>query len=242
MIKKTKDYEMFIFRNDNREKIDKSHVKRLVDSISSRNLLELRPIVVNEKMEIIDGQHRVLAAQELGLDIYYQQEKKIEADDIIKMNITKSWTIGDYLNFYCKHNYPEYLKLSLFMKKHSLSLKVGITLALGTAHTGFKEFRNGEFKFDEQPLDEELSICWETIDYIKKMNGFSSYTSSSRFWKSLLKLVRHANFDAQKWRTNFRRMISNFCPQASTKDYEAMMQTVYNWKNNNKINISDVDV
>ncbi len=90
MIKKTKNYEMFTFREDNREKIDQSHVQRLVFSIEKRNLLELRPIIVNEKFEVIDGQHRLMAAKFLDVEIFYQQEKKLDAKDIITMNITNT--------------------------------------------------------------------------------------------------------------------------------------------------------
>src|SRR5258708_17508951 len=35
------------------------HVKRLVKSIQTRNLLHLRPIAVDETMAVIDGQHRL---------------------------------------------------------------------------------------------------------------------------------------------------------------------------------------
>jgi len=242
MIKKTKDYDLFTFRDDNREKIDQAHIKRLIESITSRNLLELRPIIVNEKMEVIDGQHRLLAAKHLQVEIYYQQEKKLDAADIVRMNISKPWTMGDYLNFYCHHQYDEYKKLSSFMKQHNLTLKVALTIALGQARLGFYEFRMGEFKFHEESLDIELDVCWDSINYIKKMNGFSPYTSSSRFWKALLKLIRHPEFDETKWRSNMQKMIDHFSPKARTEDYVNMIQTVYNWRNTSRINLMDDDI
>ncbi len=242
MIKKTKEYDIFTFRDDNREKIDQAHIKRLIESIKARNLLELRPIVVNEKMEVIDGQHRLLAAKALGCEIFYQQEKKLDAVDIVRMNISKPWTMGDFLNFYVHHNYIEYKKLAEFMKKHNLTLKVAMTIALGQARQGYHEFRLGEFKFHEESLSIELDICWDTINYIKKMNGFSPYTSSSRFWKALLKLVRHPDFDEGKWRNNMQKMIDHFSPKARTEDYINMIQSVYNWRNNSRISLMDDDI
>ena len=38
----------------------------------------MRPIVVNKKMEVMDGQHRLMAAKQLGVEIYYQEEKNLE--------------------------------------------------------------------------------------------------------------------------------------------------------------------
>lgn len=242
MIKKTKDYDIFTFREDNREKIDQAHVKRLAESIESRNLLELRPIIVNDKMEVIDGQHRLLAAKFLACEIYYQQEKKLDAADIIRMNITKPWTIDDYLNFHCQHQNDEYLKLKGFMQKHTLTLKVALNIAMGQAKSGYHDFKLGNFKFDEENLDIELDVCWDSINYIKKMNGFSPYTSSTRFWKSLLKLIRHPEFDEQKWRSNMQKMIDHFCPKARTEDYVNMVQTVYNWRNSSRINLMEDEI
>lgn len=242
MIKKTKSYEMFIFREDNREKIDQSHVKRLVESIKSRNLLELRPIVVNDQMEVIDGQHRLMAAKQLGVEIYYQQEKNLDAQDIIKMNISKPWTIADYFNFYCHHQYDEYMKLKKFMQDNNISLKVALTMAVGQLRVGFIDFRNGKFQFKYETLNEEVQTCWNTINYIKKINGFSSYTSSNRFWKALLKLVRHRFFDEEKWLSNMQKMIDHFSPKAREEDYISMLQTVYNWRNNTRINLIEDEV
>ncbi len=239
MIKKTGDYGIFSFRDDNREKIDQGHVKRLAESIKSRNLLELRPIVVNEKMELIDGQHRLLAAKLLGVEIYYQQEVSIEPSDIILMNISKSWGMSDYLNFHCQHENSEYKKLRTFMNKHSLNIQVALNIAIGKSQVKYHDFRVGKFKFDLENLDVELEVCWESIAYIKKMNGFSPYTKSSRFWQALLKLTRHHEFDANKWKSNMQKMIDKFSSKASTKDYLRMMQSIYNWRNPSKINISE---
>lgn len=236
MIFKTKNYEMFIFRADNREKIDQVHVQKLVESIKSRNMLDLRPICVNEKMEIIDGQHRLLAAKLLNVEIYYQQDKTLKAEDIILMNVSKAWGTSDYLNFYCEHGYSEYIKFKDFMKRYNLNLKVGLNIAMGQKHINFEQFRKGEFHFHEETLSSQIEICWETIDYIKKLNGFSTYTSSSRFWRALLKIIRHPDFEVDKWRLNMKRMIDHFAPKARTEDYVQTFSNVYNYKTHIKIN------
>ncbi len=147
MIKKTKDYDLFRFREDNREAINQAHVKRLAESIKARNLLDLRPISVNSEYEVIDGQHRLLAAKSLGVEIYYQMQEGLKAEDIIIMNVSKSWAQADYLNYYCKNGYQEYIKLKDFTKHHNISLKVAINIMVGYSKTAAQEFKNGKFKF-----------------------------------------------------------------------------------------------
>ncbi len=234
---KTKEYDRFIFRSDNREKIDQTHVRRLEDSIKARNMLDLRPIIVNEIMEIIDGQHRLLAAKNLGLEIYYQVQKNITARDILLLNISKNWTTGDILNHYCRNGQQEYIKLRQFMKENNLTLKVALNITMGNALALYKEFREGRYKYNDDLVGGELDICWDTINYIKKMNGFSPYTSSARFWKALLKLVRHEKFSPEKWRYNLQRMVERFCPKARVEDYQRMMMEVYNYRNNERVNL-----
>lgn len=237
MEQKTKDYQMFIFREDNREKINATHVKKLIESIKSRNLLELRPILVNEKFEIIDGQHRLLAAKELGVDIYYKIEKGLDTAEIMTMNLTKPWIAGDYLNYYCKNGYQDYIKLKDFMRKNGINLRVALTMIQGDSKQKMQLFKMGKFQFCDVPTASELDLCHETIDFIKKMNGFSLYTSSSRFWKALRKLVTHAHFDNEKWKENLSKMIERFQAKPTTEDYCRLMMDVYNWRNGNKVNL-----
>lgn len=233
----TKNYDIFKFRTDNREKIDQHHVKRLKSSIQARNLLELRPISVNKNMEVIDGQHRLLAAKDLGVEIFYQIEDRLDQNDIIIMNIAKSWTMSDYLNYYVKNEYPEYVKLRDFMKAHNIILKVALGLGMGAARDEICKFKAGEYVFRADASTQQINECWETINYIKRMNGYSAYTSSGKFWKSMIKLVQHAHFDQNKWMKNLSQMIERMGPRARTEDYMRLFMEIYNWKNNLKLNL-----
>jgi hypothetical protein len=177
MIKSTTDYDQFIFRTDNREKknsltpVDETHVKRLVESITECNLLHMQPIIVNEKLEIIDGQHRLSAAKRLGVEIYYQVVPNLTARDIILMNISKGWTLGDYLNFYVENGYPEYIKMKEFMKRHEVPLTVAMQMLSSSCRIGNTDFRKGEFIFSSTLEDVEIYNCWLTIDFIRKKYG-----------------------------------------------------------------------
>ncbi len=238
-IKMTSDYELFKFREDNRDFINQSHVKRISESIANKNLLHLNPIVVNKEFEVIDGQNRLLAAKMLGVPIYYLQSEDLEVRDIIALNISQSWGQMDYLNYFCKNDYPEYIKLKEFMKKHEISIKVALSITMSNKRDSYFKFREGRYIFDQEDFSNHIEICWETIEYIKRINGYSAYTQSSRFWAALLILIRHANFDRNKWKENLKRMVQRFGPKANQKDYLSMLMDAYNWRNNNKVEVSD---
>jgi len=126
MIQKTKKYDIFKFREDNRQKIDENHVKRLIESIKNRNLLEFRPIMLNSDYEVIDGQHRLLAAKELNIEIFYEIHKDLKSGDIIELNVAKTWQMEDYLNYYVKNGHKEYQNFDAFLKKNNLSINIGL--------------------------------------------------------------------------------------------------------------------
>lgn len=65
------DYGLFKLMGGNRE-IDYNHVKRLKKSMQAHpDLSPSNAIEVNEHYYIIDGQHRRMAWQELGMPVYF---------------------------------------------------------------------------------------------------------------------------------------------------------------------------
>lgn len=237
MIEKTTNYDMFTFREDNRVKIVHSHVKKISQSIQCRNLLELQPIIVNEKMEVLDGQHRLLAAKSLGLEIYYKIEKSCNFGDIILLNISKSWGVNDYLNYYCKNGFDEYIKLRDFSKKNQLQTRVAYNLCCARSIKAYDEFKEGKFKFSQDLYSFEIEICWRTIDFIKKMNGISPYTITTKFWNSLIKLITQPDFNQEKWMSNLSKMVERCCVKVSAEEYKRMFMEIYNWKNSHRVDL-----
>jgi ParB-like nuclease domain len=242
MIQKTKNYSMFKFRDDNREKgVCPAHVKLLIESIKKNNLLDMCPILVNSDMEIVNGQHRVKAAEALGVDIYYEINERLTGTDIILMNTNKNWSNPDILNYYVKNHYPEYMKLDQFLKHNNVSLKIGLSLLLNGLHDELFKFKHGEFVFDDSLVGNSIETCWETIHFIRKINGQSFYTNTARFWKPMVRLFRNEHFDLNKWRSNLRQHIDKFFPRANTQGYVKLIQDTYNWKNHHKIDIMGED-
>jgi len=111
----TTDYSLFKSLTGNRA-VNNVHVRRLRESFKSTYLLS--PIIVNEKYEIIDGQHRFEATKELGLSVNFIVCKGYSLSEVQVLNTNmKNWKSEDYLNAYCDLGYPDYLKFREFMKK-----------------------------------------------------------------------------------------------------------------------------
>jgi len=117
-IQKTKDYSIFKFVLSNRE-VDANHVKKLARSIETRNLLSVRPIIVNDQMQLIDGQHRLEAAKQIGAEVFYIQIGNLTKSDIAVLNTAqKNWTRTDFINFYALEGNENYKRIAALLNKY----------------------------------------------------------------------------------------------------------------------------
>ena len=64
----TMNYEIFSSLDGNRI-VNPLHVKKIADSMKIKVLFI--PIIVNEEFQVIDGQHRLEARKQLGLEVPY---------------------------------------------------------------------------------------------------------------------------------------------------------------------------
>lgn len=151
-VQKTKDYSQFKTVIGNR-KLKKRYINRLARSIDKKNLLPAVPILVNERKEVVDGQHRLAAAEMLGLDIYYTVVDGTNIEDVIELNNSqRRWSIYEYLDLHCQLKNPEYLKLREFMNRHKLNAQPAILMAssLSSSPAATESFRKGGFIFDNE--------------------------------------------------------------------------------------------
>ena len=73
---------------DGNRTILQHHLKRLKKSMEENFLIS--PILVNEKMEIIDGQHRFEAAKSLGLPIYFFIVQGYGLSEVLKIGLRRT--------------------------------------------------------------------------------------------------------------------------------------------------------
>ena len=237
MIHKTKDYEKFNFIEGNRFKINHGHVRNLVNSIKQRNLLQYRPIEVDSSFGIIDGQHRLLAAKALGVDIYYEIKKDLTINEVIALNNSRPWGIADYLHFYVTKGFVEYIKLKDFCEKNNINISVALSLTIGRALDGRVNFREGRYVFPEDKLNVDINFIHETISVIKRKNTYSAYVNSPRFWNGLARLFNHPDFIEYRWFSNLEKLCGRIGPCVSLNDYTKMFQDIYNYHQREKIEV-----
>src|SRR6056297_1959576 len=95
------------------------HIRRLCDSIKRNGILQ-NPIIVNEKMDVIDGQHRLLAAKEANSKVYYIVVEGYKLSEVQILNLNqKNWTKKDFLEGYADMGIEPYVKLRNFSRRNN---------------------------------------------------------------------------------------------------------------------------
>ena len=114
-LKFTSDYFIFEKAKGNR-RVYPIQVAKLLLKIRARG--QKVPVIVNENMEVIDGQHRIEVCEKLGIPVMYLICKKASLDDIKDINNSaKLWNFDDYLKCYSRNGYKKqktYLTLRSF--------------------------------------------------------------------------------------------------------------------------------
>lgn len=146
----TKDYSKFRRLKGNRDILEPRKAK-LVKSIEAIGVMDA-PILVNEKMEIIDGQGRFEALKSLDLPIPYIVQEGIGLKECQRMNVGQSnWSLKDYIMSYAEIGDNSYAYLLSLMERYSY-LPVGAVIAIAKNQFGAnsKAIKLGTFSLTEK--------------------------------------------------------------------------------------------
>lgn len=232
---KTFDYDTFKTLDDNRE-LNMYHVQRLIKSFEHKHLIS--PIIVNERFEVIDGQHRLEASKTTGLPIYYIQVNGYSIDEVQILNLNqKNWIKGDYLHMYCERGNKQYLKLREFMNDHpELPLTVCVRLLQGTnakhkIENGktviSKSFEEGRFEVK----DESRAII--LANRVRDFKDYCDQYTSPTFVSAFLKIFSKRNYSHKEMLHKLKA--SKMKIRASggaggVDEYMIQIENIYNWK------------
>lgn len=238
-IQKTRDWAAFKKLDGNRP-INRYHLNKMIRSIQEDNQLHLHPIIVNKDMCVIDGQHRLEVAKELGLDIYFIHDEAVSDMHLVASNANqKIFDTDNYIDFFAvKNKIPEYIELQKMMKETGLRPKALLTLILGMVSKNILEFlKTGKFKFPENfNCREILDFYMDFKAYVtdKKLKPYSMFTNHN-FTKAFRWLFLNQNFDKSVFFKKLDLKCFDLRPQSNAENWYKLLANIYNFRNHAKI-------
>lgn len=231
-----KDYETFVLLTGNRV-VNKLKIEKIKNDIQNGlNLLPYCPVIVfekDQKLHIVDGQHRFFVSKDLGLPVYYVTSEELNLLQIATMNSKQDkWKEKDFLNCYMELGIQDYKILNDFLIEFNVGIAVVAELLMNGKYTGGKEtlnqFREGKFKVNFEEDAREL------LELIQSLFGRYRFSADRDLFRAV-QMIREkdlCDFDLllKKIKSNPNLMDK----QASPKDYIYNIEKVYNHQATNR--------
>ena len=246
---KTNDLTIFNVIRGNRSP-NPNHVRRLTESIRVNGMM-CNPILVNELLQVIDGQHRLLAAGHAKSHIYYIIVKGYKIKEVQTLNLNqKNWTKRDFMNGYADMGKSSYIKLQEFVENNGDFTFItcmalcqntptgdGRTLAIQTAKKGSKLngnaqiFENGTWKCGD------IKVAQKNADKIRSIKPFYSGYNRGTFVSAMIRLLNKKEFSYDQFMRKLKIQPLALQDCASTSQYRMLIEEIYNYKSREKVNL-----
>jgi len=219
------DYESFSFLQGNR-KINDLHLKQLVTSMQENGIL-FNVIIVNENMEIIDGQHRYLAQKQLKAPIFYVMVLGYGLREVQVLNTeTSNWKLPDYLDSYINVD-NEYQKAYQVVEWFKTKFDWGysdIICCLAGGYTSGSHYTEG-FKLGKYEVN-HLSLSTKYAEQLIEMN--LPFHKKASFLRAAIKMFRTKCYDHAHFIKRLAYKGSDLLVGASYNDYIDLLEKIYN--------------
>lgn len=227
LIEYTEDLSKLKFNPENRP-IDWAHVSKLVEAIYQNNLLREFPVVILKDGTILDGQHRVKAAEQLGLGVWYITSGKLDSMGQVAeiQSSTKAWTLNDYLHRFVKAGNPEYVKLRHFVNNYEwISTNVCIRLCYtGPARSINELFKSGNY------ICNDMEFAKEVAEAAYDFEPHFKYYASQSFVMAISNLTANAVYDHDRMMQKMAYQSSKLVRCPGAESYIDVLNGIYNHK------------
>lgn len=226
----TTDYFLFKPIEGNRNK-NLLHINRLKKSMSDNYLFTV--IIVNEKYEIIDGQHRFDVIKDLKLPLHYIICKGYGLNEVHILNQnSKTWNSDDYLTGYCNLGYDDYLKYAAFKEKYNLGHNETMSLLTGiTNKMDIEVFYRGDFKI------KSLKNAEDIIEKIMMIEPYYSGFKRRSFIYTMMSLFKNENFEFTEFLQKLKIQPTALQDCTNITNYKVLIEEIYNYRRHTKVNL-----
>jgi hypothetical protein len=215
-----------------------AHVKKLVKSMTDCGFIPANPIHVykdGKHFRVIDGHHRLRAAQTLKIPIYYIVGTKEDAWLIAPKNwAVRKWQADSFVNMYASRGVKDYLDLLSYVER-GLPMKFAIALLSNEttgSHNQADSIRNGTFKIKTRNFADEV------LHIVDSCSPHSPEAKGSVFLSAVSVLVRLNEFNPEVFisriQTNPRMLVK--C--ATREQMLELIEEIYNFRAREKTNLA----
>ena len=233
----TTDYSMFKPIEGNRNK-NRLHLARLKQSMLENYLFTV--IIVNEKYEIIDGQHRFECIKDLGLPLHYIICKGYGLPEVQTLNANaRTWNSDDYLEGYVSMGIQDYIVYKEFKEKYNIGHTESLALLSGDKYisAGLRKVNQRTLFYDGKFKVTNLFDAEDIMDKICLIAPFYSGYKRRLFIQTMMILLKNENFEFTEFLQKIKMQPTALQDCTNIQQYKMLIEEIYNYKRRDKINL-----
>ncbi len=220
----TTNYDLFKTMPGNRP-ISEHHVRELAESYHKNpHLIELRPVLVNERMEIVDGQHRMPACKLIGIPVPYIVAPGLTITTAQLMNsLQRPWSLASWLHSYAASGNADYLAMERLLDEYGLGVSMLLNyVANVTSGNSVQRFKRGEMAIEDLVAIE---------DRLDKLSSFGDHVPwrQTRFAKAFLTILKNPEYDHERMIRNYKLAEPTVKLQANVQEWLHELERIYNY-------------
>ena len=225
----TNDYSIFKRLPGNRD-IPESRISKIVESIQSIGWVH-NPIIVNEKMEVIDGQGRLTALQRLKMPVEYVVAPGAGNKECIYMNMNMvNWKLPDFVKSYAEQGNENYQRLLSLMERYANgNLNIISTALYRISKAKLRDIKEGALQLTE----EQYKAAIPRLEYIKplldKLDPKKLPGSIIMLMQTLVYYYDYEEVDKERLLYSVEKYIYNASPWVNNIDCEKEIENAYNY-------------
>lgn len=153
------------------------------------------PIVVNENMMVIDGQHRLKASEKVGAPVQYVIVEGLTEHDIVRMNTTqKPWSLSDHIEAWANQGNDQYIKLTNLLDNYygNTTVVAQVALNVKTMRKARDIIESGNFEF----FNYEKTV--EFLSFLKRFREETGIPYKTKLSESVYELFVIEKFDRDR--------------------------------------------
>ena len=232
-VKSTKDYKKFKKLLGNRN-VTEARINKIIHSINKVGYLS-NPIIVNENMEVIDGQGRLAALERLGLPVEYIVQEGVGINECISMNLNQTnWNLMNYILSFSNRGNENYTKLVRLMQEYNdFNLNAIATALFGIGKFSSQVIAKGKLIIS----DELIEVAKSRMDYVRQLNETLALmkVNKATLRQALIYMTMFEDVDKEGFIEQFKKNGLILKPFHTLNDCILAIEELYNYGRHKKL-------
>ena len=225
----TRDYSIFKRLVGNRD-IPESRISKIVDSIQKIGWIH-NPIVVNEKMEVIDGQGRLTALQRLKMPVEYIIAPGAGTKECVYMNMNMvNWKLPDFIKSYAEQGNENYQRLLKLMGTYANgNLDIISTAVYRVSRSKHRDIKEGILQLTEEQYEAAIPRLKFVKPLMEKLDEKKLPGSLITLIQTAIYYYDYSEVDKKRLTYSIEKYAYNSIPWVSNTDCEREVENMYNY-------------